>query len=242
MAADETEAPQVGEEIHMPDPSLLPILNAVGLSLAIVGHHALNHRHRGRPRPLPRHDGPLDPRRQARDLRAPRGAPRPHYAAAVPSPILRTSSPGAPTRIGCRGVGVDQPDVSSPEIGRPRTALRRSVRIPPRRGRRERARRRLRARPRGRRGAVQRPRLRRRPPPGADGRAHGRARRPAGRDRPGRGGVHPREPVRVRDRRPRLPRGAGDRGIEHEHVKQLRSLADASVAINSSLPGRRSCN
>jgi hypothetical protein len=37
MATVETEAPPVGEEIHMPEPSLVPILNAVGLSLAIVG-------------------------------------------------------------------------------------------------------------------------------------------------------------------------------------------------------------
>ncbi len=37
MAATEIEAPPVGEEIHMPEPSLLPILNAAGLSLAIVG-------------------------------------------------------------------------------------------------------------------------------------------------------------------------------------------------------------
>jgi hypothetical protein len=37
MAAIDTEAPPVGEEIHMPEPSLIPILNAVGLSLAIVG-------------------------------------------------------------------------------------------------------------------------------------------------------------------------------------------------------------
>jgi hypothetical protein len=37
MALPETEAPPVGEEIHMPEPSLLPILNAAGLSLAIVG-------------------------------------------------------------------------------------------------------------------------------------------------------------------------------------------------------------
>jgi len=34
---DHTPAPPVGEEIHMPAPSLLPIINAVGLSLAIVG-------------------------------------------------------------------------------------------------------------------------------------------------------------------------------------------------------------
>jgi hypothetical protein len=37
MAAHEIDAPPVGEDIHMPEPSLLPILNAVGLSLAIVG-------------------------------------------------------------------------------------------------------------------------------------------------------------------------------------------------------------
>jgi hypothetical protein len=38
-AADDTEAaaPPVGEEIHLPNPSILPILNAVGISLAIVG-------------------------------------------------------------------------------------------------------------------------------------------------------------------------------------------------------------
>jgi hypothetical protein len=30
-------APPVGEEIHMPEPSLLPIINAAGLSIAIIG-------------------------------------------------------------------------------------------------------------------------------------------------------------------------------------------------------------
>jgi hypothetical protein len=30
-------APPAGEEIHMPEPSLLPIINAVGIALAIVG-------------------------------------------------------------------------------------------------------------------------------------------------------------------------------------------------------------
>ena len=34
---DIVEAPPVGEQIHMPSPSLLPILNAVGLATAIVG-------------------------------------------------------------------------------------------------------------------------------------------------------------------------------------------------------------
>ena len=37
MASLETEAPRVGEEIHKPEPSLQPILNAVGVTLAIVG-------------------------------------------------------------------------------------------------------------------------------------------------------------------------------------------------------------
>ncbi len=37
MAVNETQAPPLGEEIHMPEPSLLPILNAVGVTLALVG-------------------------------------------------------------------------------------------------------------------------------------------------------------------------------------------------------------
>jgi hypothetical protein len=37
MSALESDAPPVGEEIHMPEPSLLPILNAAGLALSIVG-------------------------------------------------------------------------------------------------------------------------------------------------------------------------------------------------------------
>ena len=31
------EAPPAGEEIHLPEPSLLPIVNAAGLAVAIVG-------------------------------------------------------------------------------------------------------------------------------------------------------------------------------------------------------------
>jgi hypothetical protein len=34
---DRTEAPPAGEQIHMPEPSILPVLNAVGLATAIVG-------------------------------------------------------------------------------------------------------------------------------------------------------------------------------------------------------------
>ena len=32
-----TDAPPVGETIHLPAPSILPVLNAVGLAVAIVG-------------------------------------------------------------------------------------------------------------------------------------------------------------------------------------------------------------
>ena len=34
---DSVDAPPPGEQIHMPAPSILPVLNAVGLSTAIVG-------------------------------------------------------------------------------------------------------------------------------------------------------------------------------------------------------------
>jgi hypothetical protein len=34
---DIAEVPPAGEQIHMPTPSILPILNASGLALAIVG-------------------------------------------------------------------------------------------------------------------------------------------------------------------------------------------------------------
>jgi hypothetical protein len=34
---DIVDAPPVGEQIHMPAPSILPILNAAGLATAIVG-------------------------------------------------------------------------------------------------------------------------------------------------------------------------------------------------------------
>jgi hypothetical protein len=31
------EAPPVGEQLHLPNPSLLPLLNAIGLSIGIIG-------------------------------------------------------------------------------------------------------------------------------------------------------------------------------------------------------------
>jgi hypothetical protein len=34
---DIAQAPPAGEQIHLPNPSLLPVLNAVGLSVAIIG-------------------------------------------------------------------------------------------------------------------------------------------------------------------------------------------------------------
>ncbi len=37
MSTTEIDAPPSGEDIHMPEPSLLPILNAVGVTLALVG-------------------------------------------------------------------------------------------------------------------------------------------------------------------------------------------------------------
>jgi hypothetical protein len=33
----EEAAPPVGEQIHLPNPSLLPLLNAVGLAIGIIG-------------------------------------------------------------------------------------------------------------------------------------------------------------------------------------------------------------
>ena len=37
MADFETDAPPVGEELHLPNPSLVPLLNAIGAALALVG-------------------------------------------------------------------------------------------------------------------------------------------------------------------------------------------------------------
>ena len=35
--AEQTEAPPTGEELHLPGPSVVPLLNATGLALAILG-------------------------------------------------------------------------------------------------------------------------------------------------------------------------------------------------------------
>ena len=37
MSPLETEAPPVSEEVHMPEPSILPIVNAIGVTLSLVG-------------------------------------------------------------------------------------------------------------------------------------------------------------------------------------------------------------
>ena len=34
---DTREGPPGGEQIHLPNPSIIPVLNAVGLSIAIIG-------------------------------------------------------------------------------------------------------------------------------------------------------------------------------------------------------------
>ena len=34
---DSVEAPPVGEQVHMPEPSILPVINAAGLAVAIIG-------------------------------------------------------------------------------------------------------------------------------------------------------------------------------------------------------------
>jgi heme/copper-type cytochrome/quinol oxidase subunit 1 len=33
----EQEAPPVGEEIHLPGPSLIPFINAIGITLIVIG-------------------------------------------------------------------------------------------------------------------------------------------------------------------------------------------------------------
>ena len=37
MSEIETSAPPAGEEIHLPGPSALPLVNAVGITLIVVG-------------------------------------------------------------------------------------------------------------------------------------------------------------------------------------------------------------
>ena len=37
MTSPDQTPPPVGEEIHLPGPSLLPILNAAGITLAVIG-------------------------------------------------------------------------------------------------------------------------------------------------------------------------------------------------------------
>ena len=37
MSPLEPEVPPVGEEIHLPTPSILPVLTAIGITLALVG-------------------------------------------------------------------------------------------------------------------------------------------------------------------------------------------------------------
>jgi hypothetical protein len=37
VSSVETDTPPVGEEIHLPGPSLLPLMSAIGITLIVVG-------------------------------------------------------------------------------------------------------------------------------------------------------------------------------------------------------------
>jgi heme/copper-type cytochrome/quinol oxidase subunit 1 len=37
MSSVETDTPPVGEEIHLPGPSLIPLMSAIGITLMVVG-------------------------------------------------------------------------------------------------------------------------------------------------------------------------------------------------------------
>ena len=37
MSEHDTDIPPVGEEIHLPGPSLIPFLSAIGITLAVIG-------------------------------------------------------------------------------------------------------------------------------------------------------------------------------------------------------------
>jgi hypothetical protein len=37
MNGTEQEAPRVGEEIHLPGPTLIPVVSAVGITLIVIG-------------------------------------------------------------------------------------------------------------------------------------------------------------------------------------------------------------
>ena len=215
----------------MPEPSLLPILNAVGVSLAIVGITLSI--------VVTVVGAVLFLVTLVRWIRAAAHEISELRGLAPLTDALRPTHrffERAPTRIGFAPWGSSSQTCRRRRCGGARRALRRGVRRAPRRGRRERARRRLRARPRGRRGAVQRARLRRRPSPGADRRAR-LPRRPAARARSSSAAAEfLRESLSTFEIAARGYHEVQEIArIEHEHIEQLRSLADASVAINSSL-------
>ncbi len=37
MSVDEQDVPPVGEEIHLPGPSILPLLSAIGITATVIG-------------------------------------------------------------------------------------------------------------------------------------------------------------------------------------------------------------
>ena len=163
-----------------------------------------------------------------------------HAAATSPSSRWSTASLALDWRDGFRRAISFAPWRSAsqrvaPTARRPRRALRAGVRGLSRRARRARARRGLRPRPRGGRRAAQRARPRRGPPRRAARRAR-RRRAAAPRRRCSAGAEFLRESLSTFEI---VHRGYHEvqevARLEHEHVEQLRALADASVAINSSM-------
>ena len=68
---DPRSAPPGGEQIHMPRPSIIPVLNAAALVGRDRGRHALVDPDRGRPDRVPDHGHPVDRGHPARHRRPP---------------------------------------------------------------------------------------------------------------------------------------------------------------------------
>ena len=105
MSPLDPEVPPAGEEIHLPGPSLQPLLLTVGLTVALIGvttspvisiiaARVLARRHR----PLDRRHPPR--RRRAAGPRGPLtlGAPARGATALAPRPLRRRSARSAPRR------------------------------------------------------------------------------------------------------------------------------------------------
>ena len=209
----------------MPEPSVLPILNAVGVTLALVGLTLSIAVTRDRRAALRRHAGD-----------AGSAPPRTSSRSSRPTITPRTDEPA---RIGFALVGVEQPDVSSPE-GAPALAERYATAFAAHLDQG------------GESGLGEAYALGREAVAGqysvldfADAhhsaltdRALLGAARPPGRDRARCRGIHPREPVGVRDRGARLPRGAGDRA-HRARARRAAARAGRRVRRDQLLADRR---